>query len=283
MKSKFLLFLSLSLMLFYTLSAQSKKERIEILNLRVDSLNKVALAYFNDLQLKSNRIDELNGEVTKLKHSIQLLNTQDSVCNESLSLLNRQYGDKLSEIATVNKRFNQYKDSIANLNFKCDTVIWKISDDLMWNQIPFDIKIGVPLNIFNKPLGEELISFDLNTRVKYKYNLTYWSDNENPSQRFLNIGDAVNYYKKGLMDVRSQVLNNSFIIIGKNELNELVYIKGVYDELVSMGGRISGEPLWVFSNTLVLYATTKDTNYLHYKFICNWLGSNFNESSIKFR
>lgn len=82
--------------------SQSKKEQIEILNNRVDSLNSVLNLEKNTNSEKSNKISDLTTKITNLERTINTLNTNVSKL--------------ISEQQTNNLRINALKLEIDSLN-----------------------------------------------------------------------------------------------------------------------------------------------------------------------
>jgi len=104
------------LLAFFFISAssfsQSKKEQIELLNKRVDSLNQVVNAQIITISDKNAQISGLNAKVTNLESTITFLNAE-------LSKLNTELQGNKNENATKSKEISQLQ---AQLKTKTDSL-----------------------------------------------------------------------------------------------------------------------------------------------------------------
>jgi len=170
------------------------------------------------------------------------------------------------------------RDSNSNSVQKIDTLLWEIPD-LYWEQIESNLKLLLPVSNFTNPKGKLLISNDQKIKISYDYNYTHWSDQDEVNPLFYNEKDAINYYSKDLHDIELSY-NQGFIIIGKNITNQLIIIKGLYSDFVSMQGRVEGDPMWLWSNTLTIKATANQKDKEEFNYISNLLINNFTTKSI---
>jgi len=93
-----------SMLMVGLLNAQSKKEQIEILNKRVDSLNQVVSSERKINQDKSTKISELTNTITNLESSISLQDSLNELIRNKLPLqevysysFDRIYSDEIKE------------------------------------------------------------------------------------------------------------------------------------------------------------------------------------------
>ena len=93
--------------------SQSKKEQIEILNSRVDSLNSVVIAERSSNQ---NKINELNSVITKLEGQIATLSGDLTTLNKELQDSKDDFLKKQKEIVENQKSIFKKDEEIARLN-----------------------------------------------------------------------------------------------------------------------------------------------------------------------
>jgi hypothetical protein len=274
------------------INAQSKKEQIEILNKRVDSLNAT---------IGSERSSNQN-KITELKSSISNLEVQVKNLSDDVAFISREIQESYSDYIKNQKQIVENKTEISRLqsalklksdslyliknislayeNQKVDTLLWEM-DNLYWEQLEFKLKLVLPINKFENPEGNILYSKDKKIKIVFDYNYTHWSDQEEGFPKFKKIQDAIDYYSK---DLKNLVINENmgFVINGKNRENELVIIKGIYAEERSMQGREDGEPIWLWSNTITLKATVNEKYIQEYDMITDFLINSFSLDSIEF-
>ncbi|MBM3455252.1 MAG: hypothetical protein FJX80_08905 [Bacteroidetes bacterium] len=271
--------------------SQSKKEQIEILANRVDSLNRVV---GEERSLNQNKINELNSTVTKLEGQIAALSSNLTKLNQELQdskdvILKKQKEIvenqiEISRLQSALKIKSDSLDLIRDISMelesqKVDTLFWEM-DNLTWNQVEFKLKLVLPFNKFEKPEGNLLFSKDRKIKITTDYNYTDWFDQEEGIPLFYNDQDAIDYYSKDLINLEIYE-NMGFVIKGKNTQNELVIIKGIYNEEISMQGRDEGEPNWLWSNTIILKATVNDMHIQEYNLISDFLIDYFSDDSIE--
>ena len=300
----------LILLLCQSVYSQSKKEQIEILIYQKDSLGRVLE---KERQLNSDQVKQLETKISSQRDSMNLvLKQEQQKNNEKVIELDLKISNAKSDMALVKIELTQFKnekgllevelqkrddlifelkerikvleDFSRNPNPQFDTIFWEMTD-MTWNQIEFNLKLMKPASQFDQPFGRFLISGDKKIKINYDYNRTYQFDNMDPDLEgplFFKIEDAVEYYSKGLKDLEVTI-EDGFFIKGKNASNELISIKGIYTEFVSMQGRVGGDPSWLWSNTLVLKATVEQKDLVEYMAISDWLSRNFNENSISYK
>jgi hypothetical protein len=268
----------LALMFITVAFTQSKKEQIELLNFRVDSLKQVINSTIVQISQKDNKITDLENQIVTLNAEIDVLKRQDVKSKKSLIEKDIEIQKKKDEISILKKNYTELRDSLNRSNKKLDTLVWEIPD-LTWEQSEFNIRLVLPVSKFEKPIGHMLESRDKKISINFEYNYTHWVDNEEGPPLFFKVQDAINYYCKGLHD--SKIFENEgFTIKGKNSTNELVFIKGLYTELESMQGREYGEPNWLWSNTIVLKVTVNEKDRSDYEYITELLERHFDSKSI---
>jgi hypothetical protein len=287
---KIFLYLTL-LLLFSTSFSQTKKEQIEILTNRMDSLNRVL---DSERISNQNKIIELNSAVTKLESQIaalsgnlttlnkELQDSKDLILKKQKEIVENQI--EISRLQSELKRKSDSLDLIRDISMelesqKIDTLFWEMNN-LTWNQVEFKLKLVLPFNKFEKPERNLLISKDRKIKITTDYNYTDWFDQEEGIPLFYNDQDAIDYYSKDLINLEIYE-NKGFVIKGKNTQNELVVIKGIYNEEISMQGRDEGEPKWLWSNTIILKATVNDMYIQEYNLISDFLIDYFSDDSIE--
>jgi hypothetical protein len=277
MKSKFILTLSFNL-IFSLAFSQNKKEQIKLLDFRIDSIKSIVNS--NNVQINNNNImiSDLKSQIFRLNSIIDQNKLEASKSKKTLLEKDIELEKKENEIIILTKNLRELRDSLASLNQQPDTVFWEITD-LTWNQSDFNLKLVLPSAKFEKPFGHLLVSRDKKIKIHFGYNNTHWMDQEEGRTMFYKPQDAINYYSKGLHDVEISE-NNGFIIKGKNSTNELIIIKGIYTELVSMQGRDKGKPNWLWSNTIILKAVVNQNDIQEYNNISNLLIKGFTSDAI---
>ena len=103
--------------------SQSKKEQIEILTNRVDSLNSVLNAEKNTSIEKSNKISALNTNVTKLTSELQTSKAESTSKQQEIGNLKSQLKIKTDSLALVKAELKKYNNAnqivnIPDANFK---------------------------------------------------------------------------------------------------------------------------------------------------------------------
>ena len=133
------------------LIAQSKKEQIETLKFRIDSLNTMITVERNS---SNQNILNLNANISSLENHTKILNTEIEetklevkILRESNSKKDMEIQIKANEIIGLLQTVRELKDSIKNTSQRIDTLIWEIPD-ITWNQIEFNIKLCLPVSKF---------------------------------------------------------------------------------------------------------------------------------------
>ena len=266
--------------------AQSKKEQIETLKLNIDSLNNVLKSERN---FSNQNILNLNSKISSLEDQIKLLNSkidereiEGKLFKESISKKDKEIQIKTDDVNGLRQTIKELRDSIKNTSQIIDTLLWVIPDNITWGQQEFNLKLAIPISKFNTPKGNLLISRDNKILISYDYNYTHAFDEDAGNRFFYKEQDAKNYYSKDLHDIEITE-NEGFIIKGKNVSNQLIIIKGIYDELVSMQGRDEGEPTWLWSNTFIINITADQMDKDEFNYISSLLINNFSTQSIAYK
>ena len=135
--------------------AQTKKEQIEILNSRVDSLSSIITSERSINQEKTNRINDLTTKSSNLESQISTLSEQVSKLNSDLEKSNFEFKNLESEIETQKKELNTSK---ALLTSKNDSL------SLLKNNLEKSISES---NILKEELdNQKKIIIDLQARIK---------------------------------------------------------------------------------------------------------------------
>lgn len=108
-------FLLLCLGVMKTSFAQSKKEQIEILNIRVDSLNQVVSSKDKRINDQTSQINSLNSTITSLEGKITSLNSNVSKLNSEVQSLTSDSKNKQQELNQKKEEINRLKDSLTLL------------------------------------------------------------------------------------------------------------------------------------------------------------------------
>lgn len=95
------------------LNAQSKKEQIEILNKRVDSLNEVVGSERKINLDKSTKISELTNTITNLESSISSLTNNVSKLTSDLQTSKTETATKMQEISKLQSQLKTKTDSLT--------------------------------------------------------------------------------------------------------------------------------------------------------------------------
>ncbi|MBM3455250.1 MAG: hypothetical protein FJX80_08895 [Bacteroidetes bacterium] len=95
------------------LNAQSKKEQIEILTNRVDSLNQVVSSQSKTINDKNSQINGLNSKITSLESNISLLNNNVSKLTSELQQSKTESATKTQDLAKLQTQLKTKTDSLA--------------------------------------------------------------------------------------------------------------------------------------------------------------------------
>ena len=100
-----------------------------------------------------------------------------------------------------------------------------------------------------KRIGPDLYYCNLyDAFIIFHLNITFRFDESG----FFHKSDLVKHYKKGILTTLLTEKENWFALSGFNKKKDIVYYKGYYEELLSMQGRDSGEPSWLWSRSGVI-------------------------------
>jgi len=265
MKKLIILFL-LTTLNFGLLKAQRKKVlRAHITRLTSDSikLDSIITSLHNVIDVKTNDIKllELNNSTTK-EENVQL----------KKELTKAQENNKF-----LKQKIQGLRDSLSNMNQGLDFFEWELND-FYWENIECNLKLLLPIKGFEntQPVGHTWISKDRKIKIQLLYNYTMWDDEG--QHTIFSEEEAKKYYSKDLQNAEFS-FNEGYNIKGKRK-NEIVFIKLLYVELSSMQGRSSGDPKWLWSNTVGIQVSTHEENISEYNFISELLSKNFNSNSI---
>lgn len=109
-------------------------------------------------------------------------------------------------------------------------------------------RFNAPKGLFKKMPNDEFFCDELNAKIKFTFKDTYPYDEEG----FFSKNDLINKYKRKINTTYLLDKENWFVLSGTNSFNRIVYLKGFYEELLSMGGRDEGSPSWMWSKAGVL-------------------------------
>jgi len=112
------------------LNAQSKKEQIEILNKRVDSLNEVVGSERKINLDKSTKISELTNTITNLESSIKSLNSDVSKLTSELQQSKTESATKTQDLANLQTQLKIKTDSLTSLHSE----LHKLKNEILTNQ-----------------------------------------------------------------------------------------------------------------------------------------------------
>lgn len=253
-----------SIFIIIAANAKMKNEQVYFENLIVDRFN--TLSSLKDYIKQSHlSIDARNSKVKLMKDSDSL---NEKEIERKYNIIN---GLRQPKIILI--------DSIKDTNLLLDTLLWEIPDSITWGQVEFNIKLIIPKDKFNAPNENLLISRDNSIIISYEYNHTHSSDDYIGIPLLYKEQDAINYYSKGIKDIEITD-NDGFIIKGKNPSDQLIMMKGYYDEFASMQGRDEGKPAWLWSNTLIIKLTANKLNKEEFDYLSNLLINSFSTKSI---
>jgi uncharacterized protein (TIGR02145 family) len=108
-------FLALCLHSTSSLFAQNKKEKIELLQLKVDSLMQVLT---NERKANTQQVKDLNTSVSDLESQINSLEKERDKVYKDLQMQNKQLVDRTTEIAHLNNQLQGKSDSLSALHIE---------------------------------------------------------------------------------------------------------------------------------------------------------------------
>jgi uncharacterized protein (TIGR02145 family) len=122
--------LVLFIMSFFLLNAQSKKEQIEILNKRVDSLNEIIGSERKINLDKSTKISELTNTIIGLEESISSLSAEVSKLTSELQQSKKELITKTQDFSNLQIQLKIKMDSLTSLHSELD----KLKNEILTNQ-----------------------------------------------------------------------------------------------------------------------------------------------------
>ena len=114
--------------------SQSKKKQIEILTIRVDSLNSVLNAEKNISTEKSNKISDLSTKISNLESTISTLNTNVSNLTTELQTSKSKTASKQQEIGNLQ----------SQLKFKTDSLVLVQLELIKYNNVNQNQIVNIP-------------------------------------------------------------------------------------------------------------------------------------------
>jgi hypothetical protein len=167
------IFTFLLLLLSYNYFSQSKKEQIEILTNRVDSLNNVLktdrnlnnqkeLEYKEQISSLQKQLENLNGTLIKTKEElakkdVELKKSNQELLNKSMEInvLENQINEKEEQIATLNSQVKELKVKLESLSLHSKT-------DAQFNSTShskvFSIETIIKLNCAPENYGPKILT-----------------------------------------------------------------------------------------------------------------------------
>ncbi|MGC6413856.1 MAG: hypothetical protein ACON5K_04050 [Bacteroidia bacterium] len=244
---------------------------------------KVLRAHITQLTSDSIKLDSI---ITSLNKVIDV-KTQDikllELNNSNITKENVQLKKELTKAQEDNKFLKQkiqgLRDSLSNMNQGLDFFEWEING-FTWNNIEIYLKLLLPMAVFEntQPQGDTWISKDSKFKIQLLYNYTHILDEESQAPKFYDKDDPKKYYSKDLQNAETS-FNDGYIIKGKRN-NEIVFIKYMYSSHTTINGSASGDPYFLWSNTLGIQVTTHEENIEEYNIISELLSKTFNSNSI---
>jgi len=112
--------------------------------------------------------------------------------------------------------------------------------------------ISVPKGLFTNTIKNEYYSIQLNAKIIFHLYNTHYLDQGDDENAIYSKNDVIKKYKNKLKVTYALDKKDWFVLSGINTKNEIVYVKGYYDEMISMQGREEGAPNWLWSKSGVL-------------------------------
>lgn len=156
-------------------------------------------------------------------------------CNQ-----NNKYKDANNEITDSKKALN--KKIIESFSKKIN---YDINEEFIGQGGIYSFK--APKGLFIKN-GDTFLSEQLQAKIKF----TSYYTNRFDESGFFSKNDLIKKYKGAIRSTYFFDKNDWFVLSGYDEENKIVYVKGFYQELVSMQGRDFGEPSWLWSKSGIL-------------------------------
>ena len=246
---KKLVFVSIQLILINIVFAQSKKEQIEILTFRIDSINSILSSERNTIAQKelgySSKISNLENQVTLLKSEIELINkkiankeienenlineltkseNENDFLNNQLIILNEKYNHLPNNLLTIDvtNKFNDF-------NIKIFWILpYKFNGDKITGPATIEFKKNngetyyIQNNNFSLPIKDLPLQIQNEKDSSFKFNLTKSKISKSYPQKILTSFDEPfndfnhSTYFMFLLDIDFDG-NPELFMIGENE------------------------------------------------------------------
>jgi hypothetical protein len=109
-------------------------------------------------------------------------------------------------------------------------------------------EFNAPKGLFKKCTKDEFKCELFDAKIKFTFIIEYFSDGNG----IFNKKDLINKYKSEIKTTYSLDKRDWFVLSGNDSKNNIIYLKGFYEEHKSMCGREQGEPLWLWSKAGIL-------------------------------
>ena len=109
-------------------------------------------------------------------------------------------------------------------------------------------KFNAPKGLFKKAEKDEFKCELFDAKIKFKFIKKYRFDENG----IFNKQDLINKYKSEIKTTYLLDKKDWFVLSGNDSKNNIIYLKGFYEELISMQGREHGEPSWLWSKAGIL-------------------------------
>jgi hypothetical protein len=138
-------------------------------------------------------------------------------------------------------------------------------------------KFNAPKGLFKRTSENEFTSKILQAKINFTFIETYSGD----EQGIFSKKDLINKFKSKIKTSYFLDKNDWFVLSGNDAENNIIYLKGFYEELISMQGRDEGEPSWLWSKSGILEIQYTEKHKQEFdklipliikSFKCNWWG-----------
>jgi hypothetical protein len=223
------------------------------LNITTSSNNGGAAQSENDIvTTESKLIYELNGD-SLLLHQIAI-NTYFDDLGEKVQkkeITTFIYDEDARRFNSTSATENQQNSSNTGIDYKGVKQYDKtfdITDLEEFTGTEGVYRFKVPKGLFVRSSKDEFTSDLLQAKIRFISKITDRFDRSG----FFKKEDLTRAYKSKINVQYFVEKNDWFVLSGKNPKNNIIYMKGFYEELSSMQGREQGEPSWLWSKTGVL-------------------------------
>ena len=117
-------------------------------------------------------------------------------------------------------------------------------------------KFKAPEGLFKRSSEDEFTSEILQAKIRFTKFQTYQFDEKG----IFSKNDLIRKFKKKIKTSYFLDKNDWFILSGTDKKSNIIYLKGYYEELVSMQGRDEGAPSWVWSKSGILEINYTEKN-----------------------